>query len=108
MDTLVLSVQDLRRVVEEIGLADLMDRMIDALGTALEGFTPERYRVPARDGFWYEKPEFGLIEWMPALEKSRGLATVKVVGYHPHNPAKRALPAILSRWRMYLRSCSLV
>ena len=96
MDTVVLSVQDLRRVVEEIGLADLMDRMIDALGTALERFTPERYKAPARKGFWYEDPELGLIEWMPAMETSRRLATIKVVGYHPHNPAKRVLPTILS------------
>ena len=38
MDTLVLSVQDLRRLVEEFGLADLMDRMIEALGTAIAGW----------------------------------------------------------------------
>jgi ornithine cyclodeaminase/alanine dehydrogenase-like protein (mu-crystallin family) len=96
MDTLVLSVQDLRRLVEEFGLADLMDRMIEALGTALEGFTPERYTAPARTGFSYENPELGLIEWMPAMEISKHLATIKVVGYHPNNPVQRVLPTILS------------
>lgn len=88
-------------MVEQIGLADLMDRMIDGLGTALEGFTPEQYRIPARDGFSYEEPEFGLIEWMPALETPRRLVTIKAVGYHPDNPVNRALPTILSSIAQY-------
>lgn len=96
MDTLVLSVHDLRAVVRRIGLAALMDHTIRALEAALEGFTPDRYRAPARAGFSYQSPGLGLIEWMPAMETSRSRATVKVVGYHPDNPAQRALPTILS------------
>ena len=56
--------------------------------------------IPVRDGFEYKIPEIGLVEWMPIL-KSGKKAIIKVVGYHPTNPALRNLPTVLSTINAY-------
>lgn len=94
-DTLVLSAADVARVVEAVGADALMDELIAALETALRGFRTSSIEIPARDGFDYVEPVPGLLEWMPLLDPGRA-AMVKLVGYHPHNPASNALPTILS------------
>ncbi|MCZ6894355.1 MAG: ornithine cyclodeaminase family protein, partial [Gammaproteobacteria bacterium] len=71
------------------------DEVIDALEAALRAFDESKYQVPARDGFEYQDPAPGLLEWMPAMECG-GEITVKLVGYHPRNPALEGLPTILS------------
>jgi ornithine cyclodeaminase len=96
METLVLSKDDMRRLVTEIGLGPLMDQMIDALERVFLDFSTDRFVAPARDGFSYTNPEIGLIEWMPTHETFGRRATIKLVGYHPANPAKHGLPTILS------------
>ncbi len=95
METLILSEADVRAVVHDVGLDALMDETIEALHDACLAYDPERFRIPRRDGFDYSIPLPGLLEWMPALETGHG-ATVKLVGYHPANPERHALPTILS------------
>lgn len=48
-----------------------------------------------RDGFVLDTPHDGLLEWMPAVRHG-STVSVKLVGYHPHNPAVYRLPTILS------------
>ena len=100
MKTAILTREDVRRIVAHVGLDALMDQMIDQLAEALRGFDERRHVVPMRDGFHYEDPDLGLVEWMPTLEMGRS-ATVKVVGYHPANPRQRELPTILSTISRY-------
>ena len=93
--TLVLAARDVEHIVDAIGVDALMDEVIDALGATLRNFDDAQYRVPVRDGFEYDDPAPGLLEWMPAMECGGGI-TVKLVGYHPRNPALKGLPTILS------------
>ncbi len=58
-------------------------------------FDPGRHVIPVRDGFDYQQPQIGLIEWMPALASGEAV-TVKMVGYHPQNPLHLNVPTILS------------
>lgn len=100
MTTLVLSVADIRQIVQKIGLHVLMDEMIARLTVALRNYEPDSTSIPARSGFHYHVPETGLLEWMPCL-KVGGHATIKVVGYHPANPRLHNLPTILSTVSSY-------
>ena len=77
-----------------------MDEMINRLKMALESFNEAETDIPLRDGFQYTKPHVGLIEWMPIMQQG-GSATVKMVGYHPTNPAVRNLPTIVSTISVY-------
>ncbi|MFQ5466780.1 MAG: ornithine cyclodeaminase family protein [Kiloniellaceae bacterium] len=72
-----------------------MDEVIAGLEKALETFTPNIDRIPIREGFSYDVPSDGLLEWMPAMTLG-GHATMKIVGYHPRNPSVHQLPTILS------------
>ena len=100
LQTLILTVDDTRRIVEYVGLNALMDEMIARLTQAFEQFDPERTVVPVRSGFSYEQPHVGLIEWMPLFEKHRQIV-VKAVGYHPQNPSLHNLPTVLSTVSAY-------
>ncbi|MEM9265471.1 MAG: ornithine cyclodeaminase family protein [Cyanobacteria bacterium P01_F01_bin.13] len=100
LQTLVLSVEDTRRIVEHVGLDGLMDEMITRLTQAFETFDPGQTVVPVRTGFSYEQPHMGLVEWMPLFEKHRQIV-VKAVGYHPHNPRLYNLPTVLSTVSAY-------
>jgi ornithine cyclodeaminase/alanine dehydrogenase-like protein (mu-crystallin family) len=68
-----------------------MQRLIDACVT----YDPSLMPVRERDGFHYSEPEQGLMEWMPAMRMGQH-TTLKMVGYHPFNPARRGLPTILA------------
>jgi ornithine cyclodeaminase len=73
-----------------------MDEVIAGLYMAyLDESTDTRFEIPRRDGFNYNHPTTGLIEWMPIYD-SGDCAVIKVVGYHPGNPADRGLPTIMS------------
>ena len=100
MKTLVLSIDDIRQMVQEIGIDALMDEMIHTLTDAFITYDPEKTTIPMRDGFNYNQPYIGLIEWMPVMENGKE-ATVKMVGYHPTNPLMRHLPTILSTISAY-------
>lgn len=103
MKSLLLTANDTRSIVRHVGLHGLMDEMIAALTDAFRHFDPARADAPARDGFNYTVPETGLVEWMPIRVDNGTTAnvTIKVVGYHPDNPARRGLPTILSTVSAY-------
>lgn len=93
--TTFYTVDDMRRIVSGVGLDQVMDDTIEALTHTLQAFDPAQHEIPIRDGFDYEDPQIGLIEWMPAMKRGEAV-TVKMVGYHPHNPRQQGLPTILS------------
>lgn len=90
--TVVLTVADVRAIVHRVGLHALMDQVIETLEQTCLDFPTRGYKLPPRDGI---RQSHGLLEWMPVLEPG-GVATIKIVGYHPANPRERHLPTILS------------
>ena len=95
MKTLLLTREDVRAVAQHVGLDELMDEAIEALTLAFGQFDRSQTLTPVRSGFQYELPVPGLVEWMPAMSAGRA-ASIKLVGYHPTNPANRGLPTVLS------------
>jgi len=95
METVIFSVDDLRRIIHHVGLDRLMDEVIEELTVACRQYDETKSSVPVRGGFHYRSPNVGLLEWMPAIEYGRQ-AVIKMVGYHPTNPELRDLPTILS------------
>ena len=93
--TRIITAKDISRIVASVGLDALMDDMIARLITACEEHDPETMPVRERDGFHYTEPEIGLMEWMPAMRLGQH-TTLKMVGYHPENPARRQLPTIIA------------
>lgn len=100
LQTLLLSVADIRYIASHVGLDMLMDEMTARLTKAFEEFDPARTVVPVRTGFSYALPHLGLVEWMPLFEKHRQIV-VKAVGYHPQNPDLYNLPTVLSTVSAY-------
>ena len=100
MHATVLTATDIRDIVRRVGLDALMDETIRRLTAAFACFDPAEIHVPTREGFSYDHPEMGLLEWMPGM-RSGECAHIKVVGYHPGNGAARGLPTILSTMSMY-------
>lgn len=98
--TLILSGNHVNEIVQKVGLDNLMDLLISKLNSAIETFNPKETVIPIRSGFNYKGENPGLIEWMPVHKKGDGI-TIKVVGYHPKNPAKYKLPTILSSISSY-------
>ncbi len=82
-------------IVRGVGLDQLLDDLIDALAARLREHDPEITITHDRNGFHYDKPDLGLVEWMPALEAGRQVS-VKTVAYHPNNPVQRGLPSVLA------------
>lgn len=96
METVVLTAQDVSRVLEAIGLDAFMDALITRITRALAAYDPLEHITPARSGFQYQDAtNVGLLEWMPILQAGRHV-TLKLVGYHPNNPQRWGLPTILS------------
>lgn len=100
MKTRILARHHVARIVAEVGLDALMDEMIDRITTAVREYDGARTLVRPRDGFHYTEPDVGLLEWMPVMHTAE-MTTIKVVGYHPSNPAQRNLPTILSTVSAY-------
>ena len=75
-----------------------MMTLIEHLRTAINNYNPQKLSIPVRSGFYYEKPQPGLIEWMPLYHQHdrEGKVLIKVVGYHPSNPSQFNLPTIVS------------
>jgi ornithine cyclodeaminase/alanine dehydrogenase-like protein (mu-crystallin family) len=95
LKTTVYSVEDIRTIVRHVGLDRIMDEAIEMLHEQLDAYQPDTHVIPIREGFEYTEPEIGLIEWMPAMQNGSNV-TIKVVGYHPHNPQGQSLPTIMS------------
>ena len=100
MDTRVVTGDDIGELIARVGLDPLMGLMIERLQKACAEYDPEVDRVRERDGFHYHIPDLGLLEWMPSMRVGQRV-TVKMVGYHPHNPDKYHLPTILSTVSVY-------
>lgn len=98
--TLVLASQDVEAVIQHLGIHEIMDQLIKRTYNAFKHFDPAVTKIPIRSGFNYQAPQTGLIEWMP-LYKTGEEVVIKVVGYHPQNPAIHNLPTILSTISAY-------
>lgn len=95
METIIASTNDIRLIVQHVGIDALMDEMIERLTSASVAYDPCETNIPARAGFQYDRPDTGLLEWMLAMQTSSSV-TLKMVGYHPKNLSLRNLPTILS------------
>ncbi len=100
MRTTLLTASDLARIVEATGRDRFMDLMIDRMRTRFVDHDPDTVEARNRDGFRYDKPALGLIEWMPTHEVG-GPVVIKMVGYHPTNPTQRTLPSVIATSSMW-------
>ncbi|PTL83572.1 ornithine cyclodeaminase family protein [Vitiosangium sp. GDMCC 1.1324] len=100
LNTRVLGEQEMRRLVASVGLHVLLDETIAALERTLARFDPSHTELRKRDGFQYQHPHPGVLEWMPVMEVGRQ-AVVKLVGYNPANVEGVGLPTILSTISLY-------
>lgn len=100
MKTILLSHLDLIQIVRRVGLDALMDELIEKLERALVDFDPADLVIPVRDGFHYDAPAPGLIEWMPLMKRGE-VVLMKIVGYHPDSPDTQQLPTILSTFGLF-------
>jgi len=100
MHTLILTADDVHRVVRHVGLDAFMDALIERLRTAISGFDGEATVIPVRSGFAYSEPAEGLIEWMPCFRPGDHVV-LKVVGYHPSNGRRNGLPTVISTVSAY-------
>ncbi|MPY92774.1 MAG: ornithine cyclodeaminase family protein [Acidimicrobiia bacterium] len=98
--TRVLRADEIAQIIRVRGLDAIFDELIERLTNALAVYEASKVLTPARDGFHYELPTPGLLEWMPAMEVGRVVA-IKTVGYHPANPVERGLPTVLSSTSLY-------
>ena len=98
--TRLLGADDLIALLRAVGRDRFMDLMIERLRSRLRFHDDEAVQVRARDGFRYDKPDLGLIEWMPTHEIA-GPVVVKMVGYHPTNPVQRDLPSVIATSSMW-------
>jgi ornithine cyclodeaminase/alanine dehydrogenase-like protein (mu-crystallin family) len=98
--TWLLTASDLEEVFNITGPDLLIDLLINRFTEALESFDADKFEIPVRTGFNYQKVTEGLVEFMPVHEKGKEVV-LKVVGYHPNNPNKLNLPTILSNITLY-------
>jgi len=99
--TLILSSLDVQRIIQNVGLNEFMDQLIAGTHEAFLEFDKEKHIIPIRSGFSYMEPREGLVEWMPLRNKQTREILMKLVAYHPHNPADFGLPTILSTISKY-------
>nr|CAF05645.1 TubZ protein [Archangium disciforme] len=98
--TRILGEQELRQIVRATGLHALMDEVISTLEYELEHFDPANTELRKREGFQYQHPHPGVLEWMPVMQVGRH-AVIKLVGYNPRSPEELGLPTILSSLSLY-------
>lgn len=99
-ETLVITSRDLSEIVRRIGVDQLMDELLVSLVDALLHFDDGQTRVVPRHGFSYDRPNPGVLEWMPAMVVGRH-AVIKIVSYNPSNPDVRGIPTIVSTISIY-------
>ena len=96
----LLTHEHVASIVSTVGLDRFMDQLIERLEVAFRDFDVAKTKIPIRDGFSYQVPHMGLLEWMPILHSGQEML-MKLVGYHPENPDKYQLPTILSSFSLY-------
>ncbi|WP_223785318.1 ornithine cyclodeaminase family protein [Myxococcus sp. AS-1-15] len=100
MKTLLVTQADLRRLVHEVGIDVLMDRVIESLKTAFRTFDLARTELRQREGFTLRNARTGVLEWMPVMRQGESI-TIKVVGYNPMNPRHYGVPTIIATNSVY-------
>lgn len=98
--SLILTANDVETIIRHYGLDELMDVLIARLVSAITSYNHKKIIIPVRSGFHYNKPQNGLLEWMPLLN-TEDKVMMKIVGYHPRNPDDQNLPTILSNISAY-------
>lgn len=95
---MLITQDDLRLIIADVGLDGLMDETIAALELAL----PDESAVAIcpRGGFALENERTGVLEWMPAMRPA-SVATVKMIAYNPANPQRYGLPTIMGNTAVY-------
>ena len=93
--SIFLSNKDIAELSLQMGLNTQMDALIERMDLAFRDYNEEQCLIPARDGFRYDVPHTGLVEWMPLMRRGENVM-MKMVGYHPSNPVIHKLPTILS------------
>ena len=96
MHTLFLHNDDLHKIVSTIGVNTVMRNCIKGLLDAYLYYDSTKIVMKKRDGFMYNKPHSGVLEWMPIMT-DENIALIKIVGYNPQNPVVKKLPTILSQ-----------
>jgi len=97
--TLIITSKDVQEIIKYVGVDALMDTLLWNLRASVKSFD-SRLKIPVRSGFHYEKPNSGLVEWMPIYEEGENVL-LKVVGYHPLNSQRYSLPTIVSTISAY-------
>nr|AWI62625.1 lysine cyclodeaminase [Cystobacter sp.] len=100
METLLISAADLAQIVRHVGVDRLMHQLIERLMQSLLHYDPRSIEVRKRDGFAYQTPHPGVLEWMPVMRRGES-SVIKVVGYNPHNPTLHGAPTIVSTISLY-------
>jgi L-lysine cyclodeaminase len=100
MKTVLITAEDVHKIVQRVGVDEIMDALTVRLEKAFLDYSTKRVEIPVRSGFSYEAPRPGLVEWMPCYFRGEDV-TIKVVGYHPGNPVRASLPTILSTLSAY-------
>lgn len=100
METLILTRNDLVNLVEHVGVHRLMDEVIKVLRQTFLEFDATVTEVRQRDGFAYQVPHPGVLEWMPVMHLGEQ-AVVKMVGYNPLSPRLYDVPTIVSTISLY-------
>ncbi len=100
MQTRLINAADCAALLEIVGRDRLMDLMIERLRTRCANHDADLVDARARDGFRYDKPALGLVEWMPTHEVG-GPVVIKMVGYHPTNPIQRSIPSVIATSSMW-------
>lgn len=91
---------DVAQVVDQLGPDRVMDGITDGLDAAFCAAADERWEVSVRDGFHYQEPELGLLEWMPVMRRNDHVL-LKLVGYHPSNPRVNGIATIQSLFAFF-------
>ena len=99
--TIVLTGKHIQEIILQVGLNTIMDQLIENTYEAFVNFNNTDSLMTKRSGFNYTEPHEGLVEWMPIRKISQDEILIKVVGYHPQNPAEYQIPTIISTISKY-------
>ena len=92
--SLWLTYRDVAQVVNNLGHDRVMDGLTACLDAAFCDASDE-WDLSEREGFHYQEPKLGLLEWMPVMRRGERVL-LKLVGYHPSNPKDNGIATIQS------------